>query len=61
MRTGVADVSAGTRLRAGFTGKVYTVQAVDEDDGLVHVAGLPPISVTEIRRNIADGKIEVID
>lgn len=55
----VADVSAGTRLKAGFTGKTYTVRKVDGDQ--VYVTGLPPVSMDELQRDIANGKIEVLN
>lgn len=54
----VADVSPGTQLRAGFTGKVYTVRAVEDDQ--VYVRGLPAIGMDELQRDIANGKIEVL-
>lgn len=55
----VADVSPGTRLMAGFTGKIYTVRAVDGDK--VYVRGLPPVRMDELQKDIANGKITVLN
>lgn len=51
-------VSAGTRLRAGFTGKVYRVRSVK--DGYVYVQGLPKIPEDELMKDIDNGKIEIL-
>lgn len=52
------DISEGTRLKAGFTGKTYTVRKVE--GGKVYVTGLPPVSLGELKRDIKNGKIEVL-
>jgi len=56
----VADISPGTVLVAGFTGRRYVVQSVDEDEGLVYVRGLPALPMDELQRDIANGKIGVV-
>jgi len=57
----VADLSAGTRLRAGSTGWTYTVQACS--DGRVVLSG-PRGSLgvdhDELQRDIMGGKVQVI-
>ena len=54
----VADISPGTVLVAGFTGKHYRVSSVSDE--YVYVVGLPRIPMDQLQREIAHGKIEVL-
>lgn len=55
------DVSPGTKLKAGTTGDVYTVQSVSDD----HVSARGPtgpvtVDRDELEDDIDDGRIEVL-
>lgn len=52
------DISAGTRLRASVSGRVYTVTKTE--DGTVHFSRLPPVSLAELEDDIDAGRTEVV-
>jgi hypothetical protein len=54
------DIAKGTVLRAEVTGKTYRVQSVDYQDDTVTVAGLRPVPLSEIQKDITDGRITVV-